>query len=68
MIKDGSLDKYGKPNENTPAKWLQNYTDYNNPMKESAPGPFSVILATAVKQEAVTPADPVQRKVCFNVT
>lgn len=63
MIKDGSLDKYGKPNENTPAKWLQNYTDYNNPMKsESASAPYGMIPAAAVKQEPVIPADPAQRK------
>ncbi|KMQ97369.1 h aca ribonucleoprotein complex subunit 4-like protein [Lasius niger] len=29
MIVEGTLDKYGKPNENTPATWLQNYTDYS---------------------------------------
>ncbi|KAK8725740.1 hypothetical protein OTU49_010452 [Cherax quadricarinatus] len=29
MIKDGTLDKYGKPNENTPADWLHSYVDYN---------------------------------------
>ncbi|XP_053987398.1 H/ACA ribonucleoprotein complex subunit 4 [Hylaeus anthracinus] len=28
MIIEGKLDKYGKPNENTPADWLTNYTDY----------------------------------------
>ncbi|KAK4127950.1 putative rRNA pseudouridine synthase [Parathielavia appendiculata] len=25
---DGKLDKYGRPNEATPAKWTQSYTDY----------------------------------------
>lgn len=29
MILEGTLDKHGKPNENTPADWLQNYTDYS---------------------------------------
>lgn len=29
MILEGTLDKHGKPNENTPASWLQNYTDYS---------------------------------------
>lgn len=29
MIIEGKLDKYGKPNENTPADWLANYTDYS---------------------------------------
>ncbi|KAI4151917.1 MAG: hypothetical protein LQ340_003212 [Diploschistes diacapsis] len=26
---DGKLDKYGRPNENTPAKWQDGYTDFN---------------------------------------
>ncbi|KAB7494836.1 H/ACA ribonucleoprotein complex subunit 4, partial [Armadillidium nasatum] len=29
MVKDGLLDKYGKPNEKTPTTWLHNYVDYN---------------------------------------
>ncbi|XP_029663038.1 H/ACA ribonucleoprotein complex subunit 4-like [Formica exsecta] len=29
MVLEETLDKYGKPNENTPADWLQNYTDYS---------------------------------------
>merc|ERR1711972_59799 len=28
MIKEGKLDKYGKPNENTPSDWKQSYTDF----------------------------------------
>ncbi|MES1915884.1 MAG: centromere/microtubule-binding protein cbf5 [Cercozoa sp. M6MM] len=28
MIKEGKLDKYGKPNENTPADWKKSYEDY----------------------------------------
>lgn len=28
MIKQGLLDKFGKPNENTPADWTKNYKDY----------------------------------------
>jgi H/ACA ribonucleoprotein complex subunit 4 len=30
MVAEGKLDKYGKPNESTPASWLQGYT-YLNP-------------------------------------
>lgn len=26
---DGKLDKFGKPNESTPAKWTESYTDYS---------------------------------------
>merc|ERR1712059_205375 len=29
MIKQGLLDKYGKPNENTPKDWRSSYVDYN---------------------------------------
>lgn len=29
MIKEGLLDKYGKPNENTPKNWRSSYVDYN---------------------------------------
>ena len=29
MIKKGMLDKYGKPNENTPANWKSSYEDYS---------------------------------------
>jgi len=29
MIKKGQLDKYGKPNENTPSDWRNSYIDYN---------------------------------------
>jgi len=28
MIKQGLLDKYGKPNEQTPSSWLTSYVDY----------------------------------------
>lgn len=29
MIKKGVLDKYGKPNENTPSNWRDSYIDYS---------------------------------------
>ncbi|QQP55889.1 Uncharacterized protein FKW44_000359 [Caligus rogercresseyi] len=29
LIKSGKLDKYGKPNENTPTNWKGSYEDYN---------------------------------------
>ncbi|KAI4486870.1 hypothetical protein M0802_012270 [Mischocyttarus mexicanus] len=31
MIIKGTLDKHGKPNENTPSDWLKNYADYSAP-------------------------------------
>uniref|UniRef100_A0A1B6CBF6 Uncharacterized protein n=1 Tax=Clastoptera arizonana TaxID=38151 RepID=A0A1B6CBF6_9HEMI len=35
MIKDGLLDKYGKPNENTPADWVTGYKYYGPPPSSS---------------------------------
>lgn len=29
LIAQGLLDKYGKPNENTPKEWLNSYVDYS---------------------------------------
>lgn len=28
LVQEGKLDKYGKPNENTPKEWLNSYVDY----------------------------------------
>jgi H/ACA ribonucleoprotein complex subunit 4 len=36
MKADGKLDKYGRPNEATPAKWNSEYTDYNAPLGQAA--------------------------------
>merc|ERR1719327_793902 len=41
MIKQGLLDKYGKPNENTPKNWTSSYVDYNV-KTEAAPAPVPV--------------------------
>merc|ERR1712032_1405766 len=45
MIKQGLLDKYGKPNENTPKNWSSSYVDYNVKTESM------VTDATPVKQE-----------------
>lgn len=29
LIAKGQLDKFGKPNENTPKEWLNSYVDYS---------------------------------------
>ena len=31
MIKDGKLDKFGKPNEQTPKEYVASHVDYNSP-------------------------------------
>merc|ERR1711971_845740 len=56
MIKKGKLDKYGKPNENTPADWRNSYVDYN--IKTESNGDSSepnkaVVAEVEVKKEAV---------------
>jgi H/ACA ribonucleoprotein complex subunit 4 len=38
MKSDGKLDKYGRPNEATPAKWNSEYKDFNAPL-EGSTGP-----------------------------
>ncbi|KAK3877856.1 hypothetical protein Pcinc_017481 [Petrolisthes cinctipes] len=54
MIKGGTLDKYGKPNENTPATWLEGYVDYSSkgikkePQEETT---ASAAIATQQPQE-----------------
>ena len=37
MIKKGTLDKHGKPNENTPANWREFYVDFNVKTEETKP-------------------------------
>ncbi|XP_049963581.1 H/ACA ribonucleoprotein complex subunit 4 isoform X1 [Schistocerca serialis cubense] len=44
MIKQGLLDKYGKPNDKTPGEWLNEYEDYSLPKPESE-------IATAAPSE-----------------
>lgn len=48
MVKDGKLDKYGKPNESTPSNWRQSYTDFGVKSEPVAANVFeaSVVPAT----------------------
>ena len=41
MKADGKLDKYGRPNEATPAKWNTEYKDFNAPLDGSAAAPVA---------------------------
>lgn len=52
MKSDGKLDKYGRPNEATPAKWNTEYKDFNAPLDGSTPAP----RVTEVTEDA--PAAP----------
>ncbi|KAJ9300316.1 hypothetical protein DTO271G3_2433 [Paecilomyces variotii] len=51
---DGKLDKYGRPNEATPAKWNNEYKDYNAPL-----GTTEQPAAETTSKEDVLSAPPV---------
>ena len=52
MKADGKLDKYGRPNEATPAKWNVDYKDFNAPLDGSTPA-MAVIENVVVAPPAV---------------
>lgn len=58
---DGKLDKYGRPNDATPAKWTESYTDYSAQNAEGASAKpteaASSELPKAVAPAAVVPAE-----------
>ncbi|XP_042227089.1 H/ACA ribonucleoprotein complex subunit 4-like isoform X2 [Homarus americanus] len=67
MIKDGTLDKYGKPNENTPAAWLKNYVDYTlvGGIKKEEVSTSEVKIKTELPFDTVEPkpeSSPKKRK------
>jgi H/ACA ribonucleoprotein complex subunit 4 len=57
MKADGKLDKYGRPNEATPAKWNTEYKDFNAPL-EGVPQ-SSPTIAEKSSQEDVEAAPAV---------
>ena len=56
MKADGKLDKYGRPNEDTPSKWNTEYKDYNAPLEGSMAAP--VAETTKIEDVAAAPAIP----------
>lgn len=61
LIAAGQLDKFGKPNENTPKEWLTGYVDYsakkpaqNGNSEESSKRKISVSSTADVSMEAPT--------------
>ncbi|KAK0626308.1 pseudouridine synthase [Immersiella caudata] len=56
---DGKLDKFGRPNESTPAKWNQSYKDYSAPA-DAAAATEAAPQATLMKAEKG--AEPVSEK------
>lgn len=55
MKADGKLDKYGRPNEATPAKWNTDYKDFNAPLDASGATPMAVIENVAAPKEISAP-------------
>jgi H/ACA ribonucleoprotein complex subunit 4 len=53
MKADGKLDKYGRPNEATPAKWNTEYKDFNAPLEGSTPAPVAEIASSAPTLPAI---------------
>jgi len=60
MKADGKLDKFGRPNDATPAKWIEGYTDYSAsgaaPATSSAPSAPATEAMPAVSAVASTKA------------
>lgn len=53
MKTDGKLDKYGRPNEATPAKWNAEYTDFSAPQENAT-------IAPAAPRLEIPPAPTVE--------
>lgn len=52
---DGKLDKYGRPNEATPAQWNNEYKDFNAPLEaSSSAAPAASSAVTAVEAADVS--------------
>ncbi len=56
MKSDGKLDKYGRPNEATPAKWNAEYKDFNAPLEGTAAAPTA--QPTSMEDVAAAPLIP----------
>jgi H/ACA ribonucleoprotein complex subunit 4 len=56
LIKDGKLDKHGKPNENTPKDFMESYKDYSKSKPPALSG-SAAAPATPVKEAAADDDD-----------
>ncbi|KAL2130889.1 hypothetical protein VTI74DRAFT_5819 [Chaetomium olivicolor] len=59
---DGKLDKYGRPNEATPAKWTQGYTDYSVAADAAATTSGAAPAAADAAAEAALPEKKAEEK------
>jgi len=55
---DGKLDKYGRANEATPAKWQAEYKDYNAPADGGTTASQPAIASTPTYKTDPTPTGP----------
>jgi len=55
---DGKLDKFGRTNEATPAKWQQSYKDYGAPAGEGATAAEAAAPAAASPEKKAESAAP----------
>lgn len=59
MKETGKLDKYGRPNENTPAKWNAEYKDFNAPGEDAAAAASAPFAETTSAEDVLSaPAVP----------
>lgn len=65
LIAAGKLDKYGRPNENTPAEWLTSYVDYNAKKSDSQQQQQTVSHQSS-NFEVQEPAKKVKKKKNYN--
>ncbi|XP_064638415.1 H/ACA ribonucleoprotein complex subunit DKC1-like isoform X2 [Lineus longissimus] len=52
MVSDGLLDKYGKPNENTPKKWMDSYKDFGAKPAGTGDAPSTPTASKPPKKES----------------
>jgi H/ACA ribonucleoprotein complex subunit 4 len=62
LIAEGKLDKYGRPNQNTPNNWLTQYVDYSSSSSTTAQPSFSgppqpTETMEVVQEPIATPTD-----------
>lgn len=58
MKETGKLDKYGRPNENTPSQWNAEYKDFNAPLENGETAPSAPVAETTTKSDVLS-APPV---------
>ena len=58
LVASGKLDKYGKPNAQTPKSWTESYIDYKPAAadSEAAQAPATPVAAPSAAPAVVTPA------------